>query len=60
MYVTIKHLITADGQDYDILIKLGDSVTMYYGQPWNWKNEIIPVKLKLNGKPGIDVENITV
>ncbi|XP_076222642.1 rifampicin phosphotransferase-like isoform X2 [Nomia melanderi] len=44
---------TADGEDYDILIKLGDSVTMYYGQPWNWKNEIIPVKLKFNGQPGV-------
>ncbi|KZC06953.1 putative phosphoenolpyruvate synthase [Dufourea novaeangliae] len=43
----------AEGKDYDISVKCTDSVTVYYGQPWNWLNTIIPVELELNGKPGV-------
>ncbi|XP_078047506.1 rifampicin phosphotransferase-like isoform X2 [Augochlora pura] len=43
----------AGGKDYDILMKLGESVTLYHGQLRNWENKIIPVKLEFNGRSGV-------
>nr|XP_033335148.1 putative phosphoenolpyruvate synthase [Megalopta genalis] len=43
----------AGGKDYDILMKFNEPVTLYHGQPWDWKNKIIPVKLEFNGRPGV-------
>ncbi|XP_076291164.1 rifampicin phosphotransferase-like isoform X2 [Lasioglossum baleicum] len=43
---------TARGKDYNLLMKFNESVMFYYGQPWDWENKIISVKLELNGRPG--------
>ncbi|XP_043262878.1 uncharacterized protein LOC122403425 isoform X1 [Colletes gigas] len=48
-----KVWFTAEGKEYNILVKRDDPVTLYYGQPCNWANKIVTVKLTLNGRSGV-------
>ncbi|XP_053982218.1 putative phosphoenolpyruvate synthase isoform X1 [Hylaeus volcanicus] len=47
-----KIWLTVEGKEYNVLVKCGKPINLYYGQPWNWVNKIAPVKLKLNGRAG--------
>ncbi|XP_076168383.1 rifampicin phosphotransferase-like isoform X2 [Ptiloglossa arizonensis] len=51
--VEYKIWFTAEGKRYNILVKHeGNPITLYCGQPWNWMNKIVTVKLELNGRLG--------
>ncbi|CAL7941056.1 unnamed protein product [Xylocopa violacea] len=47
-----KTWFIARNKKYDISIKPNKTITFYYGQPWNWLNKIVTVKLKMNGISG--------
>lgn len=53
----VAHSISAEGKRYNILVKHeGNPITLYCGQPWNWMNKIVTVKLELNGRLGIMIK----
>ncbi|XP_076242647.1 rifampicin phosphotransferase-like isoform X2 [Calliopsis andreniformis] len=45
-----KISFTVAGTEYNIFAKGIHPTTLYYGQPWNWKNTIATAELELNGK----------
>ncbi|XP_017878509.1 uncharacterized protein LOC108624053 isoform X2 [Ceratina calcarata] len=47
-----KTWFIANNKRYDVSVKLGNSVKFYYGQPWNWSNKVVTVKLDVNGISG--------